>query len=387
PVMMPESFYFNHSMSDPTLNDPVAAANVGVIGGHLYGGTISDYPLAHNQDIPTWMTEYLVNDQTIDAAIDTAQQIHDCLTTGNMSAYVWWKCIGDVNGLISSNGVPQKRGFVLAQFSRFVRPGFNRIAATNNGSVLVTAYRNTRSTTFAIVAINWTDIPLTPVFNLRNFPGVASVTPWLTSPDASLAVQPGVSVTNGTFSYTLPGLSVATFVGNGNFPPTLAAIPDQNVDAGVTLLLTNTATDADLPAETLTFSLLTGPTNVSLAPLNPTNALFRWRPSVSQAGTTNLIAVTVSDNGSPALSATNRFTVTVNPLSSLPVIGASGPANGSILNLTIAGPTGPDYTLQTSTNLFDWQSLVTSNSPALPFIWSLTNSGDPSRFYRIQIGP
>jgi hypothetical protein len=83
PVMMPESFGFDQSLSDPTLNDPSAAANVSYIGGHLYGGAIQDYPLAHSQGKNTWMTEYLINDQSIASAIDTASQISDCLTVGN----------------------------------------------------------------------------------------------------------------------------------------------------------------------------------------------------------------------------------------------------------------------------------------------------------------
>src|SRR5262249_18776510 len=229
-------------------NDPVAASNVDVIAGHLYGvSTIQDYANAHNKGKPTWMTEYLINDQTIDTAIATAQQIHDCVTTGNMSAYIWWKCIGNANGLLNAAGAPQKRGFVMAQFSRFVRPGFNRVAATNNGAVLITAYRDTNSSAFVIVAINPTGVPLTPTFNLQNFPVVASVVPWMTSPDVSLAVQPSVTVTNASFTYTLPGLSVVTFVGQTNFPPILAPVLNQTIDAGLTLTVTNTASDPDWP--------------------------------------------------------------------------------------------------------------------------------------------
>ncbi|HEY6401087.1 MAG TPA: hypothetical protein VI479_06745, partial [Blastocatellia bacterium] len=48
PVMMPESFQFNQAVSDPTLNDPAAAANVDFVGGHLYGAGVRDYPLARS---------------------------------------------------------------------------------------------------------------------------------------------------------------------------------------------------------------------------------------------------------------------------------------------------------------------------------------------------
>jgi hypothetical protein len=230
---------------------------------------------------------------------------------------------------------------------------------------------------------------MTPTFNLQNFPAAGSVTPWLTSSNLSLAVQSSVTVTNATFAYSLPGLSVATFVGQAdmNNPPVLAVLADQTISAGVTLLLTNAATDADLPAQTLTFSLLGSPTNANLTTLNASNALITWRPRVSQAGTTNLFTVKVADNGAPSLSATNRFTVTVNPLGNPPSISAIVPAAGAAFQLTIAGPAGPDYTLLTSTNLFDWQAGLTSNSPATPFTLNVTHANDPARFYRIKIGP
>jgi hypothetical protein len=54
----------------------------------------------------------------------------------------------------------------------------------------------------------------------------------------------------------------------------------------------------------------------------------------------------------------------------------------------INGDTGPDYTIQTSTNLTSWVSVSTSNSPALPYLWMDTNSmSDPCRFYRVILGP
>jgi glucuronoarabinoxylan endo-1,4-beta-xylanase len=226
PVLMPESESFDTSYSDPTLNDPVAASNVTFIAGHLYGvTTIQDYPNAHNQGIPTWMTEYLVNDQTIDTAIATAQQIHDCLTVGNMSAYIWWKCLGDANGLVNASGVPQIRGFVLAQFSRFVRPGFDRIGVTSDvRSASISAYKDTNSPGFAIVAVNTNaNTSIIQTFQLTNFTA-ASVTPWITSSNLSLASQPVVTVTNASFTYVLPALSVVTFAGQSYVAPSSITI-------------------------------------------------------------------------------------------------------------------------------------------------------------------
>ena len=58
------------------------------------------------------------------------------------------------------------------------------------------------------------------------------------------------------------------------------------------------------------------------------------------------------------------------------------------IDLLVDGPSGPDYTLLTSTNLLDWQSLGTVTSPVPPVTFGETNyPNGAARFYRIQLGP
>jgi hypothetical protein len=278
--------------------------------------------------------------------------------------------------------------FTIGQYSRFVRPNNYRMDATSSqSSVLVSAYKDTNSSAFAIVVVNTnpsTDVQQT--FNLTNFTA-ATVTPWITSGTLSLAPQTPMTVTNGSFAYTIPARSVVTFVGQGtvgpvNTSPSIGGVPDQTVDVGVTLLVTNTASDSDVPAQTLTFSAAnTFPAAATVS----SNGLFSWRPLVSQANTTNLIRIQVTDSGAPPLSATNSFNVVVNVVTN-PVIGPINLAPGQV-SLTVNGPQGPDYTLWTSTDLVSWQTLFTTNSPSIPFTVTDTNATDPQRFYKFQIGP
>lgn len=213
PMMMPESFQYNQNLSNPTLNDPVAAANVAYIGGHLYGAGIQDYPLAHSLGKHTWMTEYLVNNQTIGSAVDTAQQISDTLTVGNMSAYIWWKTIGNANGLLNASGVLQPRAYVMAQFSKFVRPGDFRIDVPFNSSPLgLSAFIDPPSGRFAIVAVNDTTLPVTQSFSVDGIKA-DSLTPFVTSATQSLEQQSPIDVNAGSFTYTVPSFSVVTFAG------------------------------------------------------------------------------------------------------------------------------------------------------------------------------
>lgn len=80
--------------------------------------------------------------------------------------------------------------------------------------------------------------------------------------------------------------------GVSNQPPTLDDIPPQTVDELSALTFTTSATDPDIPANTLVFSLSGGPP--SGASVNPSSGAFSWTPAEDQDGT-HLLNVTVSD--------------------------------------------------------------------------------------------
>jgi glucuronoarabinoxylan endo-1,4-beta-xylanase len=394
-IILPES----ENWQDPSnltvaaMTDPSVAADIGIVADHNYDGISGPATLAKNSyGKPLWETEVSLlsgSDSSINNGVYYAQRIYYFMTVAQVNAWHYWWLVSGINagnqGLLDNNAATTKRLFTVGNYSRFVRPGFCRIGVSNNASTLISAYNNTNSTSFAIVAVNPNPITVTQVFNLYNFPPVASVTPWITSSNLSLAPQPAVSVANSSFAYALPALSVVTFAGQqqSNTAPVLTPVPNQTINAGVTLVLTNIATDTDSPPPTLTFGLLAGPTNSTL---NASNGVFAWRPLVSQANTTNAVSVQVKENGTPVLTATNNFSVTVKPLT-LPVLNSITMTGGRVA-LVINGPSGPDYTLLVSTNLASWQALLTSNSPALPLTLVDTNSAtNAARFYRIQIGP
>ena len=216
-------------------------------------------------------------------------------------------------------------------------------------------------------------------FGTANFSG-GGETP-VSGPSTNSATGFGNSFSISVPAYTLMVLVVPTLA--RNTPPTLAPIANQAVNVGQTVAFTASATDTNQPPPTLTFSLLSAPTD---ATLNANTGAFSWRPLVSQANTTNSIALEVTDSGNPNLSATQSFTVTVNPLT-LPLASPSGWSNGQF-TLQVSGESGPDYAVQMSTNLVDWNTLFTTNSPPMPFEWVDTNTALlPVQFYRIEVGP
>jgi glucuronoarabinoxylan endo-1,4-beta-xylanase len=399
-IMLPESqnWLDPRNLAGPAMTDSNVAADVGIIACHNYDGANGPGNLSKNSyGKALWETEVAQlsgEPNDITNGVYYARRVFLFMTAAQANAWSYWWVIpsSSETGFMTRNAGPTKRMFAVGNYSRFVRPGYYRIDVTNNtASTLISAYNDTNSGNFAIVAVNPNSTDVTQLFNLTNFPAVSSVTPWITSGSLSLASQPPVLVANSSFSYLLPAFSVVTFVGrdNAKTPPYLAAESDQIMDAGQTLLVTNTASDPNVPPQNLTFSLLNGPAGATLTMLDTTNAQFSWRAPVSLAGTTNPVSVAVTDTGT-SLSATNSYNLIVNPLSSQPTLASISTSGGQV-TLVLNGPQGPDYTVLTSTNVTDplstWQALLTTNSPITPVTLMVPTADDSVRFYSIQIGP
>jgi hypothetical protein len=88
-------------------------------------------------------------------------------------------------------------------------------------------------------------------------------------------------------------------------------------DVLVRTTATITATDSDWPSNNLRYSLAAGAP--AGAGIDPVKGVFTWTPTRAQAATTNLIAVRVTDGGTPALSATKTFTVIVRDFSEITI--------------------------------------------------------------------
>lgn len=214
-------------------------------------------------------------------------------------------------------------------------------------------------------------------FGLTNFVGASGNPSFPASSNSVTGL--GSSFTVSIPPYTMVDLIIPII----NTPPVLAAISNQTVNVGQTVAFTAGATDTDQPPQTLTFNLLTGPGN---ATLNTNSGAFSWRPQVTDANTTNAFSLGVADNGFPNLSATQSFTVTVNPLT--PPAVSIVAWNNSQFGLQIGGQSGPDYAVQVSTDLVAWSTLFITNSPPMPFSWTDTNvAAMLAQFYRIKTGP
>lgn len=136
---------------------------------------------------------------------------------------------------------------------------------------------------------------------------------WITTEaDGPGQFQITVRVTdNGTPPLTTTKSTVVTVL-ETNQPPILDHIPDFSADEGQLIEFAATARDLDWPPNKLQFSL--NPQVPAGASVNPASGVFTWRPSPTQGPSTNLITLTVSDDGDPSLSASRSFTVVVNDM-------------------------------------------------------------------------
>lgn len=197
---------------------------------------------------------------------------------------------------------------------------------------------------------------------------------------------PGVySITVKVTDNNLPPLNDAkTFqvtVNEVNVAPVLAAVTNRKVHAGMAVMFTNLATDADLPANQLSYSLNAGaPPDASIG---TNTGVFAWLTADADAGTTNSVTVRVTDNGAPPLNDAKSFTVTVLPLPAV----TQAEVQGGNFALTWSAIPGTKYRVQFKHDLDDplWLDLV----PDVTALGATANQSDPfgptQRFYRVLV--
>ncbi|MGB2568983.1 cellulose binding domain-containing protein [Micromonospora citrea] len=236
-LMVAEAVNLNYNYTDPTLNDSTARNNIGYIGGHLYGteaaGRLRSYPLADQHNKPVWMTEWNLHaadgsgsniwgnpgNQTVwnETLDDIMRTVHRSMES-NWTAYVWWygkryySFIGDGEPAYgTSAGAPLKRGYAFSQYSKFVRPGYQRVALTKSTKATpleVTAYTGGGRTTLVILNRSTSAVDNAVIQVPQN---ITRAEHYLTSQNANAASQP-VRVNGGQVTVNVGARSISTVV-------------------------------------------------------------------------------------------------------------------------------------------------------------------------------
>ncbi len=185
----------------------------------------------------------------------------------------------------------------------------------------------TETLTFTASAMDNNGDTLT--YSLSGEPGGAAIGSssgifsWMTDendgPDVytvTIIVSDGVLTDSG---YLTDSETITISVAEVNTAPVLAAIGDKSIQETRTLSFTLSATDTDLPANSLTYSMNNGPDG---AGLDANSGFFSWTPTYTQGPGTYQVTFIVNDDGSPVLTdsgyLTDSLTITITVSDRLP---------------------------------------------------------------------
>ena len=131
-----------------------------------------------------------------------------------------------------------------------------------------------------------------------------------------------------------------------NLPPEWTAVGTRRVTEGLRLSFQLKATDSDLPAQLLTYKLVSGPTGLTVT----TNGLLSWTPTLQQGPSTNRVRVSISDQ---VTSVPQDFDIIVrdtNPAPAVATLEISSTSDGA-LNLHLRATSGVSYQIEQSLSL------------------------------------
>jgi glucuronoarabinoxylan endo-1,4-beta-xylanase len=223
------------------------SALLDVLATHAYGGeedqaTQNTYR-THLRDqaaavgLPVWMTEWSdldvrwngtnLNDPLvfgIDDGLKWAGRVSNDLTRANTAAWLYW-WIYNPNGF--PNGANQglivrtpdndflypKRFYAFAQFSRFIRPGAQRLILSGIPSSLqVASFRSPNGQSIVTVVVNATSSSVPVNLNFSQFNAGSSAQVYRTSASENTASKPSAAVSGGVLATTIAAKSVTTFI-------------------------------------------------------------------------------------------------------------------------------------------------------------------------------
>ncbi|HEY5345539.1 MAG TPA: hypothetical protein VIK62_04265, partial [Verrucomicrobiae bacterium] len=233
--------------------------------------------------------------------------------------------------------------------------------------------------------LQWTPDLLT---SWSTFKGVISFDSYITATNSHFSYFDDGSQTSGFGSMRFYRLQLLNSPTNTApyFLNVLSNTPPVYLNPAVAFTLTNNAADWDIPAQTLTYRITNSLAGTNGAIINTNTGVIDWMPLPAQGGQTNIITTVVTDNGVPAKSITNSFTVYVNPL---PVF-SSITVNASGVNLQWSAWTNEQFQIEWTTNLAppNWMpftDIITSTNGN--FFFTDTNAPLFMKFYQLILLP
>ncbi len=179
----------------------------------------------------------------------------------------------------------------------------------------------------------------------------------------------GALTDTATVSITIIGVNDA---------PVLGAIGDKNIDEGIQLTFTVTATEVDL-SDSLTFSLDAGSVGSITA-----GGVFTWTPTETQGPGIYTATVRVADSGVPSLDDAETITITVEEVNTAPMLGSIGNKAVDELATLVFTATATDGDIPTQTLTFSLDAgSVGSLTADGVFTWTPQTAGSYTATVRV----
>ncbi len=216
------------------IDSPVALEQMGIWAVHGYGGDGSTpdpnsaqaeiWTYAKNRAEPTgrhlWMTETSGYWDDWADCMQLAQSMYASLRYGHLSAAVWWRLDVDASYWFDETliyqGNPTRRYYISKHFYRYIRPEAVMVESdSDNGNILVAAFKHSQQKTSTIVMINAASSAKTVELHIAGdiLPAQYDV---YTTTDTEDCVYAGTAAHNG--SVVLPASSVTTLYGTDLCP-------------------------------------------------------------------------------------------------------------------------------------------------------------------------
>jgi len=270
---------------DPQYN---AGTNPGADDDHYFGGV---YPAGFN-GLASLLT--VPNDEPALAwerghtEKDTTNRMHLMLESGHVTPGASFRLTMEFpTGGFASNAITQS--------------GFGRhdlVVRFRNGAGVETVLRTQTMTAAGTLVMDF----------------VASAVNATVGANSIEVVRTGPAVSKFTYWIRYDYVRLESFPG-GNTAPVLTPPGNRSLDELATLAFALQASDADVPAQALTYSLVSGPAGLTVS----SSGAVSWTPTEAQGPGVFPVSVRVSDNGVPSLSDTESFEVTVHEVADEPL--------------------------------------------------------------------
>jgi O-glycosyl hydrolase len=387
-IIGPDRSDYTTTFMPEMMADSVVIQQLGKFGAHSYGGdgTGAIYNYIHSSPYPDrnlWVTEFNVWCSGCDTGTrgnydwtyckGTANYLLQHLLYGASAGMVWegydsyylhggpswsfWGLIGvDNENAAVKTYTPRKNFYTVAQISKWVRPGAQRIGISGSVSSLspLLAFKHSGLGQVTIVGINTSGSAVTLSGALASLPSVSQLDLYYTSATNNLAYGGSVAVNNGSFNATIPADSVFTLTGFAGVQVVMASPANgARFNAPATVPLGATAATSSGGIAYVRF--YAGSSKLS----DLTNAPYEFNWTNVPMGDYALTAVATDTAGNSATSTVVNITV-AGPMAQIAVAPAS-----------VAVSTGG--TQQFYATAGDQKGHVLAPQPA--FAWSVSGGG------------